>query len=251
MSKKQNKKNSRKKETIQVEKELSKTVWPLECEAIPLSELNTEEQDVVLKCIDHKNFTDGEFKLLKEVLARYRPYIDKHKPEETVEEFEEVKNLIQTEQDLLDILDNRNNNLKVCLPIDGEEYEMEFEILPISDARIVDSLEFQINIFKDFSTTEKQVYHKAQKGQVVTKEEQAILNKIQEEIDSRAGEEANRMCGNLLANQLRLPNSTNDIEKRKEFWAKFPFNPKFSILYKVQDKLGLTEYSNEQLFPSS
>lgn len=251
MSKKQNKKNSRKKETIQVEKELSKTVWPLECEAIPLSELNTEEQDVVLKCIDHENFTDEEFKLLKEVLARYRPYIDKHKPKETVEEYEEVKKLIKTEQDLIDILDNRNRTLLVCLPIDGENYEMEFEVLPITDSRLVDALDFQVSIFQDFSTTEKQVYAKAQTGQVISKEEEAILKKMEEEINSRAGEEVNKACDDLLANQLRLQNSSQDLNKRLEFWNKFPFSPKFSIYYKIMDKLGLTDYNNEQLFPSS
>ena len=54
----------------------------------------------------------------------------------------------------------------------------------------------------------------------------------------------------FLANQLRLPNSTDDYEKRKEFWKKFPFNAKYSVWMQLQDRLGLTEESNEKLFPT-
>lgn len=234
-----------------MEKELYYTVWSEECKSIPLEKLSKKEQKVISKCIDHAEVNENEFKLLKRTLQKYRPYINKHKPQEAVREYDDVKNIIQTEQDLLDILDNRNNKLIVCLPLDGKEYNLEFEILPIEDARIVETLEFQVSMFQDFTRKEQEVYYKANSGQTITPEEKNILDKIQKEINEKAGEEANEVCNNLLANQLRLPESSDDLEKRKEFWSKFPFNPKFSIFYKVQEKLGLTDYSNEKLFPVS
>ena len=83
----------------------------------------------------------------------------------------------------------------------------------------------------------------------MTPEEQSIVDKMMKEINEKAGEDRIRTMNEFLASQLRLPNSTEDIEKRKEFWAKFPFVTKSSIMLKVEDLLGLSEVSNEQLFP--
>lgn len=237
-------------DTIELEKQLSKDVWPEEAKAIPQDELTTEEKKLIEKCIAKEDFDEDEFKDLKKVLQRYRPYIAKHNPQEAIEQVDNVKNMIRTEQELLDILDQKNMDLTVRLPVDGKFYEMEFKILPIEDSRIVEALEFQVSMFQDFSKTEQRVYQKAQQNQPLTREEKSVLEKINKEINEKAGTEANRVCNQLLASQLRLPDSTMNKEKREEFWAKFPFNPKFQIFYKVQEKLGLTEANAEELFPT-
>ena len=74
---------------------------------------------------------------------------------------------------------------------------------------------------------------------------------MSKEIAKRANEQQEEIIVMLLANQLRLPNSNQDVEARKKFWEKFPFNAKVSIFMKVENKLGLTEYSNTKLFPTS
>ena len=56
---------------------------------------------------------------------------------------------------------------------------------------------------------------------------------------------------NLLAYQLRLPDSTDDLEARKNFWRKFPFNAKVSVWLQIKDRLGLNEETNELLFPDN
>lgn len=255
MSKKQNKKKSKFKNrtnTKELERELLKTSFPLECESIPLEALTPEEQDVVQKCMKHQPINDSEFTLLKKVLQNYRPAIQKYKPKETIEQVETVKNLIKTEQDLLNILDKpERRTLHVNLPIDNEIYSMDFEILPLDDSRVVQSLEVQVDLFRDYNEHEKLVYAKAQNGQPVSREEKAIVDKINKEINEKAGEEYNRIVDTLLVSQLRLPNSSMDKSKREEFWSKFPFNPKFAIYMRVQEKLGLTETNTEALFQSS
>ena len=77
------------------------------------------------------------------------------------------------------------------------------------------------------------------------------MKKLNKQLEKRANENQEEMIITLLANQLKLPNSNASIEERKHFWVKFPFNAKVSIFMKLQEKLGLTEYSNEKLFPTS
>ena len=76
------------------------------------------------------------------------------------------------------------------------------------------------------------------------------MDKVTKEINEKASEQQEEMIISLLANQLKLPNSTDDIELRKEFWTKFPFNAKMSVWIQIRNRLGLTEEDNEALFPT-
>jgi len=236
-------------DTEKVEKQLLKTKFPKECEQIPLETLDEEEQKVVKKCLNHEEFTDEEFKLLKATLVKYRKYIEKYNVEETIESTEKAKKLILSEKDWLDLVDNTHSLLKVNVPFNGEWYEMEFEILPLVDSRVVSALETHINLFKDYSAEELTLFTQAEQGKALTREEQAIVDKMMREINEKAGEDRIKSMNEFLAAQLKLPNSTQNIETRKEFWRKFPFVTKSAIMLKVEDRLGLSEISNEQLFP--
>ena len=107
-----------------------------------------------------------------------------------------------------------------------------------------------MDLFKDYTQEEAQLYAKAQGGATLTREEQHIVDKITQELNEKANEQQDEIILTFLANQLRLPNSTDDYEKRKEFWRKFPFNAKFSVWSQVQNRLGLNEETNEKLFPT-
>jgi hypothetical protein len=256
MSKKQNKAKAKKQaerdgNTERMERHLLKTRFPLECESIPLEALTLEEQDVVNKCINHEHLDDDEFTLLKATLAKYRPAIEKYQPTETIDAFEKTQKTITTEEEWLNLLDNTDNTLKVNVPLKGKWYEMEFEILPLDDSRIVQTLQTHVDLFKDYSPSEIQLYSKAQQGQTITPEEAAIVSKMNKDLESRASEDRIKYINDFLTSQLRLPNSTQDTRKRKLFWEKFPFLVKSAIMIKVEDYLGLTEYSNEKLFPDS
>lgn len=253
MSSKQNKakaRKQRKQETIELEKELLKSTFPLECEALPFEELTKNEQTVVNKCLHYEELTDSEFELLKKVLVTYRSSIKKHNPKKTIDEAQKVINIINTEQELLDILDSDSmKKLLVHLPIRDKIYSMDFEILPITDSKAVQSIELQLDLFKDFTEYEKQVYSKAQGGKV-SREEQQIVNRMNQELNKKAEESQDNIIITFLASQLRLPNSTDNLSKRREFWTRFPFNAKVSVFMQIQDILGLTEHKDEELFPS-
>ena len=114
-----------------MEKHLLKTQFPLECEELPIEALTQEERIVVFKCMDHVELTDDEFTLLKKTLQKYREYITKYRPTETIEAMENTVKIINTEKEFLDILNDESNKmLRVHLTYQGQVYEFNFEILP-------------------------------------------------------------------------------------------------------------------------
>jgi hypothetical protein len=235
-----------------MEQHLLRTQFPMECQELPFEDLTSEEQNVVKKCIDHEDLTSDEFTLLKKTLQRYREAINTIKPSESLEVFEQTEDMILTEKDWLDIVDNKaNRTLRVNVPFNEKWYPMEFEILPLDDSRVVSTLQTHIDLFKDYSQEEVTIWSKAQQGEPITREEQQLINKMNKEIEQKSSEDRISSMNNFLASQLRLPESTSDKETRLEFWAKFPFITKAAIMQKVEDKLGLTDQSNEKLFPDS
>ena len=238
------------KKAEKMEKHLLKTQFPKECEELPFDKLDEDEQAVVTKCINHEELSDDEFSLLKMTLQKYREYIRKHKPSETVEAMEQTVQIIKTEKEFLDILDDETNKiLRVHLTYQGNVYEFDFEILPIDNSRIVEYMDMNIDLFKDYGPEERELFTRSQEGGDLTPEELAIVEKMTKDLNAIASEEKAKITDRFLASQLRLPESTQDYNARVKFWQRFPFLEKWAIVTKVEDRLGLTEQHNEKLFP--
>lgn len=254
MSKKQNKakgESHRRRNASEIEKELLKTRYPLECESLPMQALDSEEQRVVQKCIDGGKFNDQDFKLLKKTLQKYREIITEQRPEEVVDDIEQTIQLIKTEKDLLDLLDApERRKLLVHLPIGDKTVALDFNVEPLDDSRVVESLQMQLDLFRDFSKQEQELYGKAQAGQTLSREEKAVVDNMNSRINELVSEHNEEICNKVLSSQLRLPESSQSYEDRLYFWKRFPFNAKFSIFMRVQQMLGLTEQDNEALFPT-
>ena len=201
------------------------------------------------ECINQEELTTVEIKILKKVLNKYREYIKIY--EDIGEGIESAVNLIRTEQDLLDILDNQSNHtLKVNLPYQGKTYNMTFVIEPLNDSRAVSNLQLQLDLFADFNEREKLIYSKGSNGQGLSREEKLVYDKLVKQVTENAQSSQDIMVNKLLSSQLHIDGSTATIEERQRFWEKFPFTPKMMIFMKVQDKLGLSEISQEELFPT-
>lgn len=234
-----------------IQKELLKTRYPMECEALPLEALNTEEFNVVEKCLNREELSDDEFSLLKKTLQKYRKYLNEYKPDEAVDDIENTMQIIRTEKDLLDLLDApERRKLLVHLPVGSETVELDFDVQPLDDSRVVESLQMQLDLFRDFSKSEQETYNRAQAGQVLSREEKAVVDNMNTKINEMVSEHNEEICNKVLASQLRLPNSSESYDDRLYFWTRFPFNAKFSIFMRVQQMLGLTEQDNEKLFPT-
>lgn len=233
-----------------IERSLLEEEFPKEAEQIiGVDGLSSYETKLLNKCINHNPISDEEFKDLKKLLNDYRPYLEKYKPAETLEAVDKTVRSIKTEKDFLDMVENADNILKINIPFRGEYYPVELEILPLDDSRMIKTLSNHVDLFKGFEAEDILLFNDAQQGKELSKEEQAIVNKMNDEINERASENRMEQIDNLLASQTRLKDSDADYETRLEFWQKFNFQAKFAIYFKVEDRLGLNEDVTEKLFP--
>lgn len=242
--------------TIALEKQLLKTTWVKEAELIltyvPSEDLTKSQKNLLTKCIDKEEFTDKQFSDLKLILNKYRLLLQKLKPDETLENVEEVIELVQTEQEFLELMDSDEEKfLTVNLPYKNRLLEFTFEVLPIKDSRIVESLELHIDIFQDFDIDDATTYSTAMNKPVeeLSEEEQHIIQKMNKLIQDKLSTQKIHAVNVFLANQLRIKGSDADLDVRLRFWDKFHFNAKFSVFLAVQNRLGLNEISNQKLFP--
>lgn len=232
-----------------IERSLLEEDFPKEAEQIIGADgLTNYETKLLNKCINHNPISDEEFKDLKKLLNDYRPYLEKYKPAETLEAVDKTVRSIKTEKDFLDMVENVDNILKINIPFRGEYYPVELEILPLDDSRMIKTLSNHVDLFKGFEAEDILLFNDAQQGKELSKEEQAIVEKMNNEINERASENRMEQIDNLLASQTRLKDSDADYETRLEFWQKFNFQAKFAIYFKVEDRLGLNEDVTNKLF---
>ena len=125
---------------------------------------------------------------------------------------------------------------------------MDLEILPLEDSRMIGQLSKHVDLFKGFEPDEILLFNDAQQGKELTKEEQAIVDKLTHEIEERASENRMEQINDLLASQTRLKGSDADYPTRLKFWQRFNFQAKFAIYFKVEDILGLNEEVTNKLF---
>lgn len=232
-----------------IERSLLEEEFPKEArQIIGVNGLSKYETKLLNKCINHNQINDEEFKDLKKLLNDYRPFLEKYKPEETIEAVEKTKKSIQTEKDFLDMVENADNILKINIPFRGEYFPVELEILPLDDSRMINQLSNHVDLFKGMEPEDILLFNDAQQGKELSEEEQAIVDKMNKEINERASENRMEQIDDLLASQTRLKDSTADYETRLEFWKKFNFQAKFALYFKVEDMLGLNEDVTNKLF---
>ena len=232
-----------------IERSLLEEDFPKEAEQIiGVDGLSSYETKLLNKCINHNPISDEEFKDLKKLLNDYRPYLEKYKPAETLDAVDKTVRSIKTEKDFLDMVENVDNILKINIPFRGEYYPVELEILPLDDSRMIKTLSNHVDLFKGFEAEDILLFNDAQQGKELSEEEQAIVEKMNNEINERASENRMEQIDNLLASQTRLKDSDADYETRLEFWQKFNFQAKFAIYFKVEDRLGLNEDVTNKLF---
>lgn len=241
---------------VELENNLLKTAWVKEAELIvefvPEEDLTKNQIKLLDKCINKEEFTDKQLSDLKELLNKYRLLLQKLNPVETLESVDKAVELIKTEKEFIDLMDSDDEKyLVVNLPYKDKWYEFEFEVLPLIDSRVIESLELHIDIFKDFDVDDATTYSNAvnKTPDEMSDEERHIVDKMNRLIQEKLSTKKVEAVNNFLANQLRIRDSDSDLETRIEFWKKFHFNAKFTVFVVVQKRLGLTEISNEKLFP--
>ena len=251
-----NNKDNRSSSVIALEQTLLRTSWVKEAELIrdyvPEEDLTKSQHKILQKCIDKEEFTDKQFSDLKALLNKYRKILKKIEPDKTLEDIDKAVQIMESEKDFIEMMTtDKELRLLVHVKTIYGIKEFDFIIDPINDSRVVESLEMQIDLFRDYTTEEQLIYSKGALGnEELTEDEKRVYQKMNKEILDKQSHERISAINTFLAHQVRLPNSDATVDDRIKFWEVFPFNSKIGVFIRVQDILGLSETKNSELFPS-
>ena len=227
-----------------------KNVLPHKVETLPYDKLSVEEKGIINKIRNTETLTDYELKIIKQTTADYSEALEKYDAEETIEAYKEFNDAITSEQELLKLVEEQNKPQKLkmnCHFNEGVKL-VEFTVYPINDSRAVQMTQLHADIYQNLSPDENRVLLKQQKGERLTKVEEDVIEHINKQVMESSMEDRMHQINFLLANQVSPP-SQGTVDDRVKFWEKFPFNDKMSLYLKIEDKLGLTEHFDDELFP--
>ena len=225
-----------------------KNQLPKEVESLPYDILTDEEKYIVDKVRNGKELTQEEINIIKKTRKEYEEPLKKYDANEIIKSNELLNEQIGTEQELLDFIYNQERPvIKMNLPIKGVTKTFSFTVKPLEDSRAVKMLEQHIDIFKDLSQQERDIYGKFERGENLNEKERRVLEHIQNKINENRTISQLEEITNFLAWQLEEPRSLN-LEQKIEFWKQFNFMHRMALYGRVMDKLGLNEEFNEKLF---
>lgn len=225
-----------------------KNQLPKEVETLPYEMLTNEEQYIVDKVRNGKELTQEEIDIIKRTRKEWEEPLKKYDANEIIKSNELLGEQIGTEQELLDFIYNQERPvIKMNLPINGVTKTFSFTVKPLEDSRAVKMLEQHIDIFKDLSQEERDIYGKFERGEGLNDKERRVLEHIQNKINENRTISQLEEITTFLAWQLEEPRSL-DLEQKQDFWKQFNFMYRMALYGKVMDKLGLNQEFNEKLF---
>lgn len=229
---------------------LLKTTFIKECKQLPLEHLNKKERKLVNKCINKNPMNDKEIDLLRDVLGKYRPAIDKYKPEEKLGFIDEAKDLIKTEEEFIRLMEQAQEEITLDVRIGKTTHPMTFVIHSISNSSAFVDLLYHLRMFEDIgnelSEEEKRIYDKAEEE--MNEYEQQIADKLDHDINKRLADDG--MIDTLLINAVSLKDSNPSLKQREKFWSLVPIDTKMTLYYAVLEYNGLTGDMDLKLFQS-
>ncbi|MCI6931341.1 MAG: hypothetical protein MR750_08840 [Methanobrevibacter boviskoreani] len=161
---------------------------------------------------------------------------------------------MQTEQELIDFLNADSLTFKFApTNIKGEQIELTIKAHPIDDSTIIKTIEEHESLFKDYTADQFEVINKNARGEQLTRAEQQILNDITSELAGTEDSYESRFKSikEFIASTCTIifPNG-DEIPLSLEYLDKFRFNNVVSLYIKLQHDLGISEDSNQELFPA-
>lgn len=225
-----------------------KNQLPKEVESLPYEILTDEEKYIVDKVRNDKELTQEEIDIIKRTRKEYEEPLKKYDANEIIKSNELLNEQIGTEQELLDFIYNQERPvIKMNLDINGVVKTFSFTVKPLEDSRAVKMLEQHIDIFKDLSQEERDIYGKFERGEGLNDKERRVLEHIQNKINENRTISQLEEITNFLAYQIEEPKSL-DLEQKKEFWKQFNFMYRMALYGRVMEALGLTQEFNDKLF---
>lgn len=226
-----------------------------EAKQIPLDILeNDYEKELITKCRENTELTDKELTDLKQLLSKYRSALSKINPSEVEENFTKVRRIINSEKELLKLIDNQENyklQMIYRLP-SSEEVVLNLRVKPLTDSQAISEMQAHVDLFKELNTSERIVWNKAMGGQkIITKEEQKLAEHVlrkYEDKEFNMEAKVNKMR-EFLARQVEFVEADFTTYNQKlKFWKKIEVQTIVDLYNKVREILQLNEVRTEDLF---
>lgn len=239
-------------ETKHMDEKLYSTMFKTESEQIPDEILEPEELKLIKACRNQENITHDEMQELKGILYRYRKIIQEYDVSEIEENVEKTQKLIQTEQDLLNIIQQKEVDIPMKMKYDvrGEEYWLDLIIKPMDNETQLATMEDHLALFADFTTEERLLLDKSNRGEVLSPEETKMMEYINKKLlDVANSQTVEDEWDHLIASQVEFANGTLvEYEDKLKFWKNININTKAALYMKIRELLHLDETINDDLF---
>jgi len=234
---------------------LSKTKWRIEALQIPMDDVICEkEQKVLQKCIDREDLTDKELDALEDILARYRPAINEIQPIKTMDTYQSNIEYVEDEHAFLELLDKeaRNQTLTMYYPLlDGREAKLELTVKPITDAKAVMDVGENLDLFKDYTQEEIQIFNDYQMKKEQSPEERAIAEKLQQEIAVVNADRIKDVAIEFLSLQTTFKDKNSSYDDMKQIYSKMQVGYLLLLFARVKDMTHLDDVETEKIFRQS
>lgn len=233
-----------------IEEELKSSTWLEEAQQIPLDKVTPKEREVLTKFLNGAKLDFIEEDYLEQVLAQYRPAIQKHKPQETLENIEHNLEYNKAEKSFLEILQQQKQEktLTVNYPLDdGSTYTLEL-IIKRTNAQTITDLQTNFKLFQDLTPREDNVRLKQQQGQPLTREEQLILENINQKINEKVMANQEEMMVEFLATHTRIQDEAHNPDYMRKIYRSMDPTILTQIFTRVSQLSGLTNPAMDELF---
>lgn len=225
-----------------------------ECKRLPLKYLRPDDKKLAEKCINQEKLTDEELTDLKKLLADYRGYFKEYDVVDAEENLKDNLKIIKTSDELLRLLNDPNRyRIDMVYEVSGQRCLLQFKIKQIPDSDYISLLDAQTRIFKTLNNSEKKVYGKLSRGEILSEEEANMQKQIQDKIDEITFnyEDNARQFTEILA---KIVDFVDDPEKpyseKLEFWNSVDLGARILLFSKVKEKLNIGVDFEEDLFPT-
>ena len=222
----------------EIDKKLYKTIWRREAETIDLSLFDSEDQILIIKCKEQLPITVDELESLRKIFSSYTKMDKKFNIKTAEKNVEQIKEIISTEQALLDLADN-NQPVPLIKKYkqNGKIVEIKLLVKPVLDSRSNLDVVSHTKMFNKLNDQEKQVLEKQNTLGDLNERELKILTRINEKLEGMITQTDNFIfiVENTLSRQVDFQDGSlpDKYEDRMEFWSKVNSNIKVDIYNSV------------------
>lgn len=232
-----------------------KVRFPEECKKLPMEYLTAEEIHLATKCINQDTMAPDELKQLKQLLAKYRPYMKEYDVQQVEKNLEDNVRIIKSSKELLSLLDDPNRyRFDMHYRLNGELLRLQFRIKPLSDEEYSDILSVQTRIFRNLENEEKVTYAKMLNNMELTQEEANMQQHIQDKIVEILGDvdDTNERVTQFLIDHVEMSadDETLSHDIQVKLWHTIDIGTRNLIYAKCKEILKIDEELETELFPA-